>query len=395
MVDGSALRIAFSGLLALAVAMGVGRFAFTPILPMMQEDAGITVAAGGWLASANYLGYLAGSVTAMMVRLESGIAIRGGLLVIGVSTLAMGLTDSYAAWGVLRLLAGVGSAWVLIAVASFCLAQLVALGRQSLFGLVFAGVGTGIAVVGLLCIALMRSGASSAQAWIVAGIVALLASGVSASVLGAGREADAGDEAPAELTQHAWHGEHTRLVLCYGAVGFGYIIPATFLPVMAKELVSDPALFGWSWPVFGAAAVLSVALAAVRPASISNRSIWIASYFVMAAGIVLPVVLPGIAGIMLAALLVGGTFVVTTMVAMQEARAVAGGDATGLMAAMTASFALTQVLGPLAVSWTAGNGGGFTGPLIFASGLLVAAALALWPRSQATELFAAERKDSR
>ena len=49
--------IAIAGLVALATAMGIGRFAFTPLLPMMQEH-GLTVAQGGWLASANYVGYL-------------------------------------------------------------------------------------------------------------------------------------------------------------------------------------------------------------------------------------------------------------------------------------------------------------------------------------------------
>ena len=56
--------IALAGLAALAVAMGIGRFAFTPLLPMMQADAGLTLAQGGWLASANYAGYLAGALWA-------------------------------------------------------------------------------------------------------------------------------------------------------------------------------------------------------------------------------------------------------------------------------------------------------------------------------------------
>ncbi len=62
-------------------------------------------------------------------------------------------------------------------------------------------------------------------------------------------------------------GGELRLVLAYGAYGLGYIIPATFLPVMAKEVASDPAVFGWAWPAFGAAAglsTLSVALLSGR-----------------------------------------------------------------------------------------------------------------------------------
>ena len=60
----SPVMIALAGLTALGVAMGIGRFAFTPILPMMQQDFAMSLGEGGWLASANYLGYLVGALSA-------------------------------------------------------------------------------------------------------------------------------------------------------------------------------------------------------------------------------------------------------------------------------------------------------------------------------------------
>src|SRR5262249_60180010 len=74
-----ALAVALAGLIALAVAIGIGRFAFTPILPMMQEDAGVSMALGGWLASANYVGYLAGALSVIWWRIGGAAGIRGGL----------------------------------------------------------------------------------------------------------------------------------------------------------------------------------------------------------------------------------------------------------------------------------------------------------------------------
>ncbi|HUH29812.1 MAG TPA: YbfB/YjiJ family MFS transporter, partial [Rhodanobacter sp.] len=132
-----ARRVAIAGLLALAVAMGVGRFAFTPILPMMQVDAGLSLRAAGWLAAANYLGYLLGALGA--TRLSPTWAIRGGLLLIALVTFGMGLGTDFVGWLVLRLLAGIASAWVLVHVSAWALERLLAWDRPTLSGVVFAG----------------------------------------------------------------------------------------------------------------------------------------------------------------------------------------------------------------------------------------------------------------
>jgi len=372
----SALTIALSGLVALAVAMGIGRFAFTPILPMMQEDAGVSIATGGWLASANYLGYLAGALSVIWRRIAATTGIRVGLATIGLATLAMGLEHHLAVWLALRALAGVASAWVLIYVSAWALEHLAALNRPALGNTVYAGVGTGIALAGGLCLALMHIGAGSARAWIVLGVLSIVLSvaiwsvfrGSPGSPVSAERLADRG---------MVWDRESLRLVLCYGAFGFGYIIPATFLPVMAKQVIRDPAVFGWSWPLFGAAAMGSTLATAMLRSLVTTRRLWIASHLVMALGVVLPVVWSGIVPIMLAALLVGGTFMVITMVGMQEARSVGGTRATGLMAALTSAFALGQIAGPISVSLVVGAGGNVSAALVIACAALVASAYAL------------------
>ncbi|WP_206047111.1 YbfB/YjiJ family MFS transporter, partial [Noviherbaspirillum denitrificans] len=164
---------ALAGLAALAVAMGIGRFAFTPILPMMLQDAGLSIASGGWLASANYLGYLLGALSAMVVKIRPERAIRGGLLAIAAVTLAMGWPLPFAVWLVLRLLAGFASAWVLISVSAWCMESLVRYQRPFLNSLVFAGVGTGIATAGLMCLVLIGMDAHSPQAWRAMGLLSL------------------------------------------------------------------------------------------------------------------------------------------------------------------------------------------------------------------------------
>ena len=80
------------GMLGLAAAMGIGRFAFTPLMPLMQEHAGLTLAQGGWLAAANYAGYLAGALLCVFANPNPGAAARAGLSGVALFTFAMGLT---------------------------------------------------------------------------------------------------------------------------------------------------------------------------------------------------------------------------------------------------------------------------------------------------------------
>lgn len=376
--------IAFAGFIALAVAMGIGRFAFTPLLPMMQEDAGVSVVSGGWLAAANYCGYLLGALSALWMRIGAVTAIRAGLLAIGLATLAMGLVNHFTAWLGLRALSGMMSAWVLVFVSAQCLERLAPPRRPTLNGLVFAGVGAGIFAAGALSIVLMRAHASSAQAWIILGAVAL----VLVAAVWSSFDADTGGfprgERPSPEERRRWDGDAVRLILCYGAFGFSYIIPATFLPVMAKQALPDPAVFGWCWPIFGAAALVSTLVASRLQESIGNRRLWAVSHLLMALGIALPVFWHGITGTLLAGLFVGGTFMVITMAALREARAVAGAHAAPLIAAMTAAFATGQIAGPLSVSYLFDEGADFTMPLLIACMLLAMTACALsGPRTDA------------
>jgi len=378
----SAWASALAGLAALAVAIGIGRFAFTPILPMMQEDFGLSVSEAGWLASANYTGYLVGALSAIGLRLPSTIAIRAGLVVIGLSTLAMGLEHSFMLSAVLLAIAGIASAWVLVFVSTWALERLALLGRSQLSGTVYAGVGTGIVIAGGACLVVMSLHARSADAWLSLGVISIAVTAVIWPLLKASASRD---PVPAPTASGIWSAEYRRLVLCYGAFGFGYVIPATFLPAMAKEIIPDPQLFGWAWPVFGAAAVVSTVFAAQLKQFLSHRAIWIGGHLVMALGVVIPLIVGGLPGIMIASLLVGGTFMVITMAGMQDARRVAGPQARALMAAMTSAFALGQIVGPVIVSLLVQSTGGFAPALVLAASMLALSAVSLQRKEEERE----------
>lgn len=380
----SAATLSLSGFIALAVAMGIGRFAFTPMLPMMQHDAGLGLSQGGWLASANYLGYLLGALMAASVPWSATVQLRAGLALVIVTTAAMGITDSWSSWLAWRFIAGVASAWVLVSTSSLCLGRLAALGQSRRAGLVFAGVGSGIALAGLLCMGLTLAAVSSSHAWLALGLAALLGAWGARSlwkmpVDPPGGAAAAQSSANSGTTPSVLK-THWVLILCYGLFGFGYILPATFLPAQAKLLVTDPALFGLAWPLFGLAAALSTLLTSRLTAVFSRRTVWAAAQLIMAAGVLLPIAWPSLFAIGIAAICVGGTFMVVTMLGMQEAQAAAGpAQARKLMGALTASFAAGQLAGPIVFSLThqyisAGLGSAL---ILAAAGLLLSSFLVL------------------
>jgi MFS family permease len=367
----AAPAIAAAGLAALAVSQGIGRFAMTPILPMMQAE-GLPLSQGSWLAAANYLGYLLGALWTIWLNVRPSIAIRAALAAIGVATLAMGLVDGFAAWLALRFLAGVASAWVLVFVSAWTLERLAELGRAQLSGVLYAGVGTGVAIAGVACLLAMQLRSSADAAWIALGALALAATAAIWAPFSAGKNPSR--KSSDEIRSRS---PGALLILCYGAYGFGYIVPATFLPAMARQIVPDPLAFGSAWPILGVAAALSTLVASRLGAAKNPRRVWMICHLLMAAGVAAPLVVPGLAGILVAAVLVGATFVTITLAGMQEARRLYGAAARPVMAAMTAAFAVGQLAGPILIALVEKAPHGFTAVLLAAVVALLGAALAL------------------
>ena len=116
-----AMQAALIGMAGLAAAMGIGRFAFTPMLPLMQLHDLVSLRQGSYLASANYVGYLLGASLLFAFNPLPARAAKFGLAAVAASTLAMAFTSSFASWLVLRLIAGVASAFVLVGVSGLSL----------------------------------------------------------------------------------------------------------------------------------------------------------------------------------------------------------------------------------------------------------------------------------
>ncbi len=291
----------------------------------------------------------------------------------------MGLTENFAVWLFLRWLCGVCSAFTLVLVSNYLVRALAETGAVARQGLVFAGVGAGIAAAGLGALAIMVGQFGSTLAWQAFGIVAL-SFAIGICLL-------AGPEFPTRpLEKRRQAASKTPLpwlaVIAYGAAGLGYIIPATYLPLMARDFVASPLVFGWSWPVFGLAAFISTILASALERRFSTRRIWIVSQLIMAAGLLLPIAFPNIIAVNLAGVCVGGTFMIVTMAGMKEAHRIAPvHDVMRHIAAMTAAFAAGQMVGPLFGSIVYDLSQSFAPALIGTSFLLALTAVAMTIRT--------------
>lgn len=387
------------GVVALAVAMGIGRFAFTPLMPLMIRDGSINTAAGAEWAAANYVGYLIGALTASRFSDDPRRGLRLALLGVAVTTVAVGwMSGPWLPLGgaALRVAAGIFSAWALVCVSSWCLAELARRGAADLGAWIYTGVGLGI--VGAGAFAWLGGRQAATSLWLELG---LLAAAGALFVWLQLRRPDAASASPARHvsssprpspTHHHW-----GLVLCYGTFGFGYIIPGTFLPAMAREQVSDPLVFGLTWPLFGLAAALSVAGAARSLVSWPRRHVWALAQGIMALGTALSLASQAIWALAASAVLVGGTFVVTTMAGLQLAREQAPDNPTPLLARMTVAFAIGQIVGPLLVralpeSW-AGRDAFFWANAL-ATFLLAATAVWLWRKTSPSTACDSRRSQS-
>lgn len=166
--------------------------------------------------------------------------------------------------------------------------------------------------------------------------------------------------------------------LAYGLAGLGYIVTATFLPVIARAAL--PAGSPWPdlfWPMFGVGVTVGAALSTRASAAWDRRWLLCATYGMQALGIALGLWWPTPAGFALSSCLVGLPFTAITFYGLQEARRLWPQSADSFASLITAAYGLGQIMGPPMVAWLLARGGqaqGFAQGLALAAGALVAGA---------------------
>lgn len=385
-VRGGDLALALGGMLALASSMGIGRFVYTPILPVMAASLGLSKTQAGLIASANFAGYLAGALMAAW-RLPGGPRawFVGGQVLSAVTTAGMAASASMPLLLLLRLLGGAASAYVLVFGSSVVLDRLAVSGRGRLAAVHFAGVGVGIAVSAVLVSGLEAYGVGWRALWLASGVLAAVTIPVAAALVPAYHAAPHAASAPP--AEHAPDDRLPRglgaLTLCHGLFGFGYIITATFLVAIVRDAPGAGALEPVVWLVVGVAAIPSTALWGWGGARWGMVRAYAAACLLEAAGVLAGGLWVTPVGALLAAALLGCTFMGLTALGFGAARALAPHQQNRSFALMTAGFGVGQIAGPIAAGWMFDLTGSFAGPSVLAAAALVTGAgIALWASVQ-------------
>ncbi|MBZ9964898.1 YbfB/YjiJ family MFS transporter [Mesorhizobium sp. BR1-1-2] len=373
----TALRFAFAGMIAMAVAMGIGRFVYTPILPGMMEELHLSAADAGWIASANYLGYLAGAFAAAggWAHGRERLLMLTGLGASALLAALMGLSDTIPAFLVIRFLAGLASAFVMVFLASIVFSHLAAAGRSDLQAWHFGGVGLGIAVSSVLMAALVSDHAGWAAGWLWSAAISACGFVVVALLVDSGPLAsgDTGREPVLPKDRSL-----TKVIVAYGLFGFGYVVTATFLVAIVRQGGGGRVFEAVVWMVTGLAGFPSVWLWQKISVRIGLYTTYALGCFVEVVGIVASVAVGGRTGPLLGGLLVGGTFIAITALGLQTARQLAPQAPRRTFALMTASFGLGQIIGPIAAGLLAQASGDFFLASIAAAAVLVASGVITW-----------------
>ncbi|PHR23089.1 MAG: MFS transporter [Hoeflea sp.] len=375
--DRMIVMTAIAGALAMAVAMGLGRFFYTPVLPAMMSGLGLGPAEAGWIASANYVGYLLGAILAAYgwaEGIERKVALSG-LVATALLLLAMGVSSNVFVLAIIRFLAGLASAFVMVFTSAIVLSHGLAANKPWVQSSHFGGVGAGITISAVMFGLIILADSGWRMAWIMAAVLAFAGLIVVSRYLPRDivRAGPARKEPPL-----VWTPSLAALTIAYGIFGFGYIVTATFLVAIVRDGGGSSLFEAGVWLATGVAAAPSVAywMPAVRRVGLAN--VFALGCLVEAIGVAASVLLPLPAGPIIGGVLLGATFIMVTAFGLQLGRQLATESPRRALALMTAAFGTGQILGPVVAGYLADWSGTYTwASLAAAAGLLASAAIVL------------------
>jgi hypothetical protein len=339
-----------AGAAAVALAIGVARFALTPVAPLMIAGGALPgIGALARMAMANYLGNLVGTVVCVTLipRAAQLRALRVASVAIVLLTAAMAWQTAWLPWPLLRAMAGLAGAVVFVSATSIVLSGLNPRDAAAGTARLYLGIGTGIALTALV----VMPAAGWRSAWLYLAALATVLACTACRWLRQpppaieARGPDSPRYRPREPRRRS-ASAMTALCAAFFLEGLGYIVTGTFLPAMLGHALPG----GQVWLIAGLAAVPSCALWGKMVSRHGLRRVLPVAFAVQAAGIALPAMVASPAAGLLSAVLFGGTFAAIVGMVFAQGRMLPGGPSPRAVGMMACCYGAGQVLGPLLAS---------------------------------------------
>lgn len=371
------LKVLFAGIFSQILCVGIARFSYTPLLPVMQDQTWIGDAEGGWLAAINYTGYMCGALIAASVgdlQLKDRLY-RIGLVLAVVTTAAMAMTENMFLWSLMRFLSGLSSAGSMLIASGLILNWLIRHQHRSELGIHFAGAGLGIVFAAVVVEIFLRLSMGWADQWLWFSILGLMLavpawrwlpqpSASPTAPVGTSME----DNPPGK--RFLW-----LMMLAYFCAGYGYVVSATFIVTIVER---EPELAGMgqlAFLVVGLAAVPAVMAWDLIARRVGYLMALLLAYVVQIAGIVLPAIDQSLTSVLISAVLFGGTFIGCVSLVLTMAGRLYPSKPAKLMGRMTLSYGLAQIAAPALTGVLAEQSGNYALGLWLAGGFVALGAV--------------------
>lgn len=338
--------ILLAGILAIIVGIGVARFAFTSLLPFMLEDF-LTLTYVGILASFNFAGYLAGAVFSIFIKdINTKVKyFRIGMVLSIVTTFILATTTNETLWLVSRVIAGFGSAMVLIVGGAIVMVKLNFENKTKAMGIHFSGIGFSIVVSELISQYILKNGTWS-DAWFALSVFAFVVTFYSLYILSFDKVIKK-DAVKYTLSKSIFSSYVILLILAYFTEGVGFVVQATFLPDIINTLDGLEGYGNLGWLIVGIAGIPSSILWMRWADRYGSVNVIIIAMGLQIVGILIPTFSTNMGLNLLSGALYGSTFIGLVALFLNLGGQLAGKNPVVLMGAMTAAYGIGQVGAPL------------------------------------------------
>ena len=370
-------KVLLAGICSLILTVGLARFAYTPLLPVMRAETWLTEVAGGWLATFNYMGYMSGALLAASIsslHLKYRLY-RAGLVIAVLSIMGMALTQNMLAWSILRYVAGLSSAAGLLIGSGLMLNWLIRNGHRPELGIHFGGLGGGILVSGLVSVLMLANGLDWAQQWWALGILGALLFIPAWLWLP--------EPAPAAANQVPTQTPPSRqwlllMIAVYFCAGFGFVVSATFTVAMVEKIPSLNGFGSWVWVGVGLAATPACFLWDRVSRQVGDLPALQLAFIGQITSIILPALSTNATVAVLSAALYGGTFIGIVSLTLTVIGRLYPANPAKAMARLTLSYGVAQIIAPAITGYIAQATGSYQGGLLMAAAIMLLGLALLW-----------------